>query len=85
MTDTSELIERAAREVCRSVEAIPCAGNTFIVAHEIWLRVLIERERCAKLVDHRVALASELSPEAAAAVFAALSAAIRSPETEKPA
>ncbi len=49
MSDIPEEIEKAAREVCRKVEAMPSAGNAFIVADEIWRRVLAERERCAGL------------------------------------
>lgn len=44
-------IEKEAREVCRKVEAMPSDGNAFIVADEIWRRVLIERERCAKVAE----------------------------------
>ena len=41
------------------------------------IALLSERERCAKIAEHRVQLAPSLAPEAVSALFAALPAAIR--------
>lgn len=61
MSEIPEHIEKAALEVCRKVEAMPSAGNAFIVADEIWRRVLAERYRCSQAA--RDYLANEYMPD----------------------
>lgn len=54
-------------------------GEGFEIEAPVLLQraLMAERERCAKIVEHRVELARTVAPEAAGALFVALPEAIR--------
>ncbi|WP_144378509.1 hypothetical protein [Mesorhizobium amorphae] len=51
MSEMPEALMVIAKELCRQLDAVPSSGNAWLIADEIWRRVLKEQERIAEICD----------------------------------